>query len=524
MEIQFTAIDWTIFALYGLVLAVSGWFFSRQGASNSRDYFLAKNSMPMWMVAISTLATTQSAATFLGGPDLGYRGDLTYLFTNLGALIAAGVVARFLIPRFYAQEVTTVYELLQSRFGSAAKNQAGGMYLLGRVFASGARLYMAAIAVSMIIFNDIDAGHVVLAILLLTAAGLVQTFIGGVRSVIQSDVLQCAVYLAAAFAVVAVLLWQIPADLPAILATLDAPGNGHASKLELVDFSFAWGDPFTVWATFTGFVLLNIAAFGLDQDVTQRLLTCRNAREGARAMTLSIVMVAPIMAVFMGIGLLLYLFYQHPELMGGAVMQQPAGGDVTVFMHYVLHEMPAGLRGLVTIGVIAAALSTLNSSLNSMASVLTEDIYRPWLDRRGIKRPAAHFVTAGRTAMLLIGLVLSGMAILCYFWQQISDLPLLTFALSVMVFAYSGLLGVFFTAIFTGRGNGASVTAALIAGFLVTLAQQPWMIGLVTGEENPVSIAFPWQLCLGTLVSLTICCLGKPVTLTADSQLAGARA
>ncbi|HEY8569498.1 sodium:solute symporter [Microbulbifer sp.] len=517
MDLQFTGLDWGIFALYLTFLAGSGWYFSRNRAKDSRDYFLAQNTMPMWMVAISTLATTQSAATFLGGPDLGYRGDLTYLFTNLGAIIAAIIVARVLIPRFYASRVTTVYELLQSRFGESAKTRAGSVYLLGRVFASGARLYMAAIAVSMILFNDIAANHVILAVLLLSCAGLLQTLVGGVRSVIQSDVLQCAVYVSAALAVVAVLLWQIPADLGQIHAALSNPVDGGGSKLAIVDTSWDLGDPFNLWATFTGFVLLNIAAFGLDQDVTQRLLTCKTQRDGARAVLYSVIMVVPVMAVFMGIGLLLYIFYQNPLLMGGREVSVPSGGDVTVFMHYVLHEIPAGLRGLVTIGVIAAALSTLNSSLNSMASVLTQDLYRNWLNRRGVNKTEQHFVKAGRWSMALVACTLAAMAILCFFWQQISDLPLITFALSVMVFAYSGLLGVFFTALFTGRGNATSVGWALAIGFLVTLAQQPWMISLITGSDDPLTIAFTWQLCLGTLVSFAVCNLGKPLASAVSS-------
>ncbi|MCW8126977.1 sodium:solute symporter [Microbulbifer halophilus] len=510
MDLQFTLLDWAIFALYGVILATGGWLFSRKKTADSRDYFLARNSMPMWMVAISTLATVQSAATFLGGPDLGYGGDFTYLFTNLGALIAALIVSRLLIPKFYAQRVTTVYELLQSRFGHTAKHQAGVMYLVGRVFASGARLYMAAIAVSMILFNDIAAGHVILAVAILTLAGLLQTFIGGVRSVIQSDVLQSAIYIGAAIAMISVLLWQIPATLPEILATLHAPGDGQPSKLALIDASWDLGDPFNVWSTLTGFVLLFIASLGLDQDVSQRLLTCKSPREGARAMTLSVLMVVPVMLVFMAIGMLLYIVYQHPELMGGTVGSSPTGGDVTVFMHYVLNEMPQGLRGLVTIGVMAAALSTLNSSVNSMASVLTEDIYRSWLKKRNIDKPAGHFVLAGRVSMILIAAALGSMAIVCYYWQQYSDLPLITFALSVMVFAYSGLLGVFFTVLFTGRGNSTSAGLALVTGFLVTLAQQPWMISAITGTDTPIDIAFTWQLCLGTAIAFAVCCLGRP--------------
>ena len=127
---QYTGLDWLAFGIYGLVLLGSGWFFNRKSA-NSQDYFLGGNAMPVWVVAISVLATSQSAATFLGGPDQGYRGDFSYISTNIGGLIAAFFVAYFLIPRFYQFKVFTVYELLEKRFGAKAKQQAGMMYLFG---------------------------------------------------------------------------------------------------------------------------------------------------------------------------------------------------------------------------------------------------------------------------------------------------------------------------------------------------------------------------------------------------------
>ncbi|AFU98697.1 sodium:solute symporter [Simiduia agarivorans] len=511
MQLPFAFLDWLLFALYGALMLAVAWYFSRQSAHNNSEFFLAGNAMPVWMVAISTLATTQSAATFLGGPDLGYRSDLSYLFTNLGAVIAALVVARWLIPRFYALRVTTVYELLESRFTANAKRQAAGMYLLGRLFASGARLFMAALAVSMMLFADIEPGHMLLAIGLLVAISLVQTIFSGVSSVIQTDVIQCAVYVSAALAVLAVLVTQIDASPAEVWQALASPADGGASKLTLLDTGWDWQDPFNLWATLTGFVLLNIAAFGLDQDVTQRVLTCKNANEGARAMLFSVLLVIPVMALFMIIGLLLYIVFQRPDLMGGAAMSAPTTGDVTVFMHYVLNGLPAGVRGLVIIGVMAAALSTLTSSLNSMASVITEDFYRPWAEARG-QRSDAHYLQAGRLAMLATGLALGAMAALCYGWQRVSDLPLLAFALSVMVFAYSGLLGVFLTAVFTSRGNPTSVWLALVAGFVITLVQQPWVISWLALDAWYTSPSFTWQLCVGAGLSFIICCLGRPHT------------
>ena len=506
-------IDWLIFSAYFILMASTGWYFSRQKVSNTKAYFLGDKNMSIWLVAISVLATAQSAATFLGGPDQGYRSNLTYLATNIGTILAAVFVAKLMIPRFYELKVTTVYELLQVRFGSKTKKRAGAMYLFGRVFASGARLYMAAIAVSMVIFQDIDADHVILSVVILTMVGLFYSLIGGIRSVIYSDAIQCGVYVTAAIAVIYYLTSSISVDFSEVIKALDQPVDGGLSKLTVLDFSLEFGSAgaFSVWASLTGFLLLGIASFGMDQDMTQRVLTCKSAAEGAKAMLLSMVFVIPVVLLFMVIGLLLYVFYQRPELMSanqtGEIVQTFNGENVTIFMYYVLNEMPAGLRGLVTVGIVAAALSTLNSGLNSMSSVMVEDFYRPLLLSKHENRPDEHYVKAGRMGMVIAAFGLGGMAILSYFWQQYSDMPLLAFALSVMVFAYSGLLGVFFNALFTGRGNATSAVLALVIGFLTTLFFQPYIQDMLGTQ---IDLAFPYQLCVGATLAFLVCYAGKP--------------
>lgn len=488
MSANYAFLDWLVFASYGAILLLSGWWFNRKRANSSQDFFLGGNSMPTWMVAISVLATSQSAATFIGGPDQGYQGDFSYIATNIGAFIAAFIVSAFLIPKFYQQKVYTVYELLEKRIGPKAKRRSGLMYLFGRVFASGARLYMAAIAVAMILYGNIDADSVVIATLVLALAGLLYTFLGGIRSVIYSDVLQSIVYVSAAIAVIWCLLNVIPADFSTIIATLSEPSPGADSKLALFKFDLDFGPSgvFNMASVLTGFVLLNIAAFGLDQDMTQRLLTCKSPKEGSKALLLSVVMVIPVMAIFIFIG-----------------------EKITIFMYYVLNEVPAGVKGLVSVGIIAAAISTLNSGLSSMSSVIVQDIYRPYLEKHNKQVSDHHFVKAGRVGMALVSLALALMAILCYFWQQYSDMPLLKFALSVMVFSYSGLLGVYFTTLFTKRGSEGSVLAALIAGFVVTLLMQPYMIDWLLPESMRFYLGFTWQLCIGTLLATLVCCLGK---------------
>jgi solute:Na+ symporter, SSS family len=516
VDVDLTLLDWAIFVSYFLIIASTGWYFSRRKVASTNDFFLGGNQMPMWLVAISVLATAQSAATFLGGPDQGYRSDLSYLATNLGTVIAVIFVAKVMIPKFYQFKVTTVYELLEIRFGERAKKQAGMMYLFGRVFASGARLYMAAIAVAMILFGNIEPQNVVFAILILAIVGLLYSFVGGIRSVIYSDAIQCAVYVAAALSVVFYLLSLIPGDMSSVYQALSNPVDGSHSKLTLLNFNldFSSSGVFTVWASLTGFVLLGIASFGMDQDMTQRVLTCKNAKESAKAMLWSVALVFPVVLIFVSIGLLLYIFYQQPHLMGmqqaGDVIQIFDGEKITIFMAFVLNEMPSGLRGLVTVGIVAAALSTLNSGLNSMSSVVIQDIYRPWLKARQQQKSEQYFVLAGRVGMLVAAVALASMAILSFYWQRYTDTPLLAFALSVMVFSYSGLLGVYFNALFTNRGNANSVLMALLTGFFTTLIFQSYIQDVINVSWLKFDLAFPYQLCIASTLSFIVCFIGKP--------------
>lgn len=506
MALSFTAYDWSILLAYVALLALAGWRATRR-AGNADDYFLAGHHAPVWLVAVSVLSTMQSAATFLGAPDNSYRGDYSYLTSNFAAIIAAFIVARWLIPRFYAIGATTVYELLETRFDATARRAAAGMYLVGRILASGARLYLAAIAVSMIIFLDAEPEHIVIASAVLVVFGVAFTLFGGLNAVIWSDLVQVVLYLGGALLVLAFLWIKIPAPAPEIWDALrNAPGGGD--KLRLFDWSLDFSKPFTMWAILTGLVLLNIGNAGLDQDTTQRFLACENAKQGKHALYASMWVAIPVVAVFMAIGSLLHIFYDRPDLMGAGASAAGtfSGEKITVFMSFILSEIPPGLRGLVTVGVIAAA--AVNSGLISMSAVVVSDFYRPWREKRGPVEER-HYVTAGRAAIVLLALALFAMSILCFYWQRYSDLPLLEFVLGVMVFAYSGLLGVYGTVVFTRRGATWSVVAALVAGFLTILLQQHYVVDSLGLPPAMKALAFPWQLCIGTVVAFAVCQLGN---------------
>ncbi len=443
--------------------------------------------MPLLAVAISILATTQSAATFLGVPEFSYSHNFTLIGFYFSSLFGVIFVAKYFVPKFYEINAITVYELLENRYGESAKKQAGLMFLVGRVMASGARLYIAALAISMILFLDIAFMHMLISILILVFGALAYTYFGGVKSVILSDIIQAITYVSAGVVVVFYLYTSLEGV--DILSVLNA-----SDKLVFIDTSL--DGKFSIIGLLSGWLLLNIAAFGLDQDMTQRVLSCKNKDEASRSLLLSILFTIPIVLLFLSIGALLFVYYQNAD-----VVQNFDGENITIFMYYILNEMPQGLRGFVTVGAIAAALSSTNSVLGAMASVAIEDIYKPFKLKHNPNTDETHFIKASRNAVLIFALLLSLMAILSYFWQRYADLSLIAFALGVMAFAYTGLLGVFFSAIFTKRGSAKTVPFALLGGFLTVLILQPYTFGL--------SIGFAWQITLGTLVAFGIMQLKK---------------
>lgn len=528
--------DWLVLAAYFGALIGLGVWTSLRKVRTTDDYFLAARSMPVWAVAFSILSTAQSAATYVGVPQQGYEGNLTYLSSNIGGVLAAIILAAVVIPIYYRRRLTTPYQLLEDRLGPTGRIAASWAYLVGRVFASGARVFMAAIPTAIVVFGQTaHDGHLAIVIVSFSVLGVMISLFGGVRSVIWIDVMQVAVYLGAAVATIVVLLRVIPADVPTIVQALahpppDAAGQGTPSKLTVLSFSTDPGASFTLWTALTGFVLLTLASHGMDQDLVQRMLTCKSASRGSWSVISGVLIGIPAVLVFLLIGLLLYVFYQRPDIMQGAAgtVSPPARSD-KVFQVFALDHMTGGLAGLVIAGLFACGPASINSGLSAMSSTFVNDLYRPW--RPG--RCERHYVRIGRLGVAGAGAALGGLALLCIAWYDPRDQTVIDFVLSIMNFAYAGLIAVFFTALFTRRGNARSAIAALFTGFIVVLFFQtsawtwlaravPSLVGAPAGADVTtdlvkrawpwLTLAFPWQLCAASGIAAAVCCLGAPAT------------
>lgn len=524
----FGGLDWVVVAIYFVILAATGWVFSLRKPATDREYFLGERNAPVWAVAISILATALSAATFVGAPMESYTGDLTYISTSIGPIIAALIIALFFIPVYYRYNVTTVYELLERRFGPGARTAASWTFMIGRVFASGARVYIAAIPLTMILYSDLaaDRSAMLIAIALIMLAGTLYTLVGGMRSIIWTDVVQTVVFVGAAVVSV-IVLWNI-IDKPfgVVLDALRAPGPDAPSKLTVITTGLESGKPwlgfnasqsYTFFTALTGFMLLNLAALGTDQDLAQRMLSCKTPAKGAQSVVISQLITIPVVMVFLVIGLLLFIVNKRPDLV--APPSYPIAPGTKVFPQFILERMPTGLKGLMMAGLFAAALTTILSALNAMSAAFVTDFYRKVRPARTDK----HYLRVSRLAVIGWGLIVAGFAGLCVYWHDGSGETLIQFALKVMIFAYAGLVGVYFCAIFTKQGSVSSVIAALVTGAAVVLAQEPfawkWWGGFIpisdaVGEIPArtladVTVAFPWRMTIAAACAFGVCLLGK---------------
>ena len=522
-------IDWTLIALFLIVLTSIGFYFSKKNRSVD-DYFAAGRSMPGWLVALAATGTSISAGTFVGSPELGFNTNLTFIMSCVGAVIGGIFVAALVLPKLYRCNTITIYGYIGSRFGGTAKKATSLMFLLGQLFTSGSRLFIAAIAISVICFGGIDFRFIVYSIIILGIISTVYTMAGGIKGLIYIDSLQILLVIGTGVIALILLFNSLGMDLAEIIARLKdgmvklpqqdsyslaadgkfegwAPGN----KLMLVDASFDFTRPYNLIGALFAYAIFKFAQFSTDHEFVQRQLTCRSLRKAGTSLVASQLLAIPIVFVFLSIGLLLYVKYTSDPVSGAASGFFTDARDV--FPQYIKNCVPTGLRGLMIIGLLSAALSSFNSAINAMASSFVTDLYLPFKAERGKSVSSdAQQMSSSKLMSALMGVCLTGFAILTAWMQQASGLNLVDFATGVMCFSYAGMLGVFITALYTKRGNTYSVIAALIAGLLVVLLMQPYVMNPLTEAllGRKVVIAWPWWAPIGAVVSTAVCLIGKP--------------
>ncbi len=502
-------LDWIIVILFLGALTTIGLLFSRKN-KNVEDYFLGGRSMPTWLVAFAAVGTSISAGTFVGAPQIAFDGNFTYIMLSVGAIVGGLMAAYIILPALYKANTITIYGYLGNRFGDGAKTATSVMFLLGQLLTSGSRLFIAAIAVSVMLYNDILFPNLIASIVILGIISTIYTMAGGIKGLIYIDTIQILLVIGTGMIAIYLLFSAIPLSLGEIVNVLENTESGN--KLQVIDTSFSLTEPYNLIGALFACAIFKFAQYSTDQEFVQRQLTCKSVKKAASSLVYSQVISLPVVVIFMIIGSLLYVFYSRPELLGAAAPSDLLNDSRQVFPQYMFNHMPTGILGLMVVGLLAAALSSFNSAINSMTSSLFSDLYLPWRQKRdkGTVKIKSE-LKESRFLVIIMGIVLTAFAIIAALMQEAGDQSLVDFALGIMSFSYAGMLGIFLCAVLTRRGNVYSVVAALITGCLVVLLLQPgilsWWSTFCFGVT--LKLAWPWWVVVGGSISFLVCCIGK---------------
>jgi SSS family transporter len=367
------AFDLALVAVYLVGITIFGLRFRKKSSTGApadrslRSYFLADNTIPWWAISLSIVSAETSTLTIISIPGVAFAGNFGFLQVVIGYMLGRIVVAMLFLPRYFAGEMLTAYQLIDRRFGPSLHKVTAGLFLLTRAAAEGVRIFAVSIVVGIAIGT-----RDVLSIGIITALTLLYTFEGGMAAVIWTDVVQMVIYIGGTFVAIATLGSHVSGGWSTIHAVASAAGKFH-----MLNFVFNLTTAYTFWAGVLGGTFLTMASHGTDQLMVQRMLAARNLRESQLALLSSGVVIFIQFALFLLIGAGLYVFYaQHPAVFSSADR---------IFPTFIVREMPIGIAGLLVAAILAAAMSNLSAALNSLSSTSVVDFYmhfRPKADHR----------------------------------------------------------------------------------------------------------------------------------------------
>ena len=446
-QAQFGTFNYVMLVLYLVALVAMAVYFSR-GQGDTDKFFLAGRRIPWWAAGLSIFGTQLSAITFIAIPALVYATDWTYVLANVAIVLIAPVVVFCYLPFYRRVNITTVYEYLETRFNIWVRLFGSAAFTLLQLGRMGIVLFIPALALA-----TVTGMPVLLAILLMGLLATLYTVLGGIEAVIWTDVLQVIVLMGGAILCLVTIFGAIPGGFSGFLEVGLADHKFRA-------FNWTWDATVAaVWVVLLGNLLSTLVPYSADQTVVQRYLVTASEKQAARSIWTNAVITIPATLIFFMLGTALYVFYKtNPHF------QVPGIEGDAVFPLFIAESLPAGVAGVVIAGVFAAAMSSLDSSMNSVAASLTTDYrrFRPKIEEKNALRMARYLTLA-------LGVFGTGTAVLL----ALGDVRFIWDAYIRLLGLFGGsLAGLFALAIFTKRASGAgALIGAVCSVFVLYLFQ-----------------------------------------------------
>ncbi len=437
-------LDYLVVLLYlGVIVYISAYLSKRQ--KSTETYFAGNRSVPAWAVGMSMLATIISSVTFIAYPGEGFTGNWIRLVQGLAVPVVLLVIIWFIVPMYRQIIGLSAYEYFEKRFGYFARLYSSLAFIMAHFTKMGSVLYLLALAIaSMTGMNTYNV------ILILGVITVLYTLIGGIEAVIWTDVIQGFILIGGGLTCAAVLLLRPEQGPVAVIQT--AWENG---KMGMGPFDWDF-KRLTFWVMAINGIFYAIQKYGTDQTIVQRFIVTKSNKSAIRATLMGVLLCVPVWTLFIFIGTLLWVFYRTST----AKLPDGITGDA-VFPYFIMSQLPPGVTGLILTALIAAAMSTLDSDMNSLAAVAVVDYYRRFKPHATDKQ----CLTMGKIIVTVSGLASIGIA--CLYVHFGGEAILGTIFALYAIFS-GGIAGLFVLGFLTVRANRKGLYVGIAACVLFT--------------------------------------------------------
>lgn len=449
-------LDWAVIVVYLVsMLGIGLYFYLREKRQSTADFFVGGRSIPFWAAGVSLYAANTSSISYIAIPAKAFETNWQYLTNNLVAVIGLMFVAVWIVPLLRRLDLMSVFHYLEIRFHPAIRMLASALCILVQL---GSRmsviLYLPSLAIA-----TITGLPVMWSIVIMGGFTIVYTAMGGMKAVVWTDIVQLVVKMGGAIFAIGFMIWGLDGGF-----TQFVQAAAVEDKTKLFDFSFDLTKA-TVWG-FVFLVLFDVVlTFPKDQVLMQRVLSTPSGQDAGRSIWAFALIMIPGGFVFYTIGTALYAYYQaHPERM------DPTLSIDATFPLFIAAELPSGVTGLIIAGVFAAAMATLSSIINSVATLASVDFYDKIVKNPDPKRS----VLFAEVMTVVAGLIGIGFALVL---SRFDIRSLFDVSIELAGLLGGGFAGAYTLGMFTRRANSAGVAIGI--GSAIVLTTIAWSMNLV---------------------------------------------
>ena len=455
-----------VIIVYFTILVVISRFTS--GAADNETFFIGKRQSPWYVVAFGMIGASLSGVTFISVPGWVAGSQFAYMQMVMGYLAGYAVIALVLLPLYYRLQLTSIYSYLSDRFGFWSYKTGSAFFLISRTIGASARLFIVASVLQLTLF---DAWNVPFFATIVITLGLIYlyTFRGGIGTIIYTDLLQTFFMLTAVVIAFFVLAGELDLSFGQVLSEMK---DSHYSRIFFFDDLAGEKKHFLKY--FLGGAFITITMTGLDQDMMQKNLSCRNLKDAKKNMFWFSLSLVPVNLIFLGFGALLLIYSNRSG------MPLPASMDDLFPMVATQQGLSIALALTFMIGLIAAAFSSADSALTALTTSVTVDMLGRQLET-GQQAKKTRYLVHASISVVMLGIIM--------LFRALNDKSVIDTLFTIAGYTYGPLLGLYAFGLFNKRRVYDRVVpliavASPVLTYLIQILAREYLGGYVFSFEH----------------------------------------